>query len=275
MKKKVIWIVAAAVALALCLSVAAYVRGHSGSFISGGLRDGLSPLETAVADLSAWLEKAYDYMYRYDSLQAENEQLQVQVAELEEQLRQAESAAAENAQLRELLDLKQKHRDFVVERARIVSWGASNWSSTFTISKGREAGLELGDCVVTEAGCFVGQITELSKDSAVVRTLIDPDTSIGVTVERSGAAGLAQGDIAQMTQGCLLLSYLPEGAQLLCGDGILTAGNDQLPGGLVLGTVLRVETDPGGIRDYAVLQPGADLNGLTQVVVIKDFEVVD
>lgn len=266
---------AAAVALALCLSVAAYVRGHSGSFVSDGTNAALKPLESAVAGVAGWLEKVYAYMYEFDSLEAENAQLRVELSQLEEQLRQADSVLEENERLRELLNLQQRHRDFSFESARVISWDASNWSSSFTISKGRNAELELGDCVVTEDGCYVGQIVELSGDSAVVRTLIDPETSIGATVERSGAAGLAQGAFLEMTQGCLQLSYLPTGSQLLTGDNILTAGSEIFPSGLVLGQVVTVESDPGGLQDYAVIQPAAELHNLTQVFVIKDFDISD
>ena len=275
MKKKIIWIIAAAVALALCLSVSAYVRGHSGNFVVDGTKEALSPLESAVAGLAGQLEKLYGYMYNYDRLAADNAALRVQVAQLQEQLRLADGAQEENRRLHELLNLQQRHRDFQFESARVISWGASNWSSNFTISKGRAAGLELGDCVVTEDGCLVGQITELTADSATVRTLIDPETAIGATVERSGAAGLAQGSFMQMTGGCLQLSYLPVGSQLLTGDTILTAGSESVPSGLVLGQVLTVESDPGGISDYAVLEPAASLYAQTQVFIITDFDISD
>ncbi len=275
LKKRVIWIVALAVALALCLSVAAYVRGHSGSFVSEGADVVLSPLERGIASIANRLEDLYAYMYEFDRLEEENAQLRGQLAELEQALRDADAANEENARLRELLNLQQRHQDFQFESARVISWGSSNWSSHFTIGKGRASGLELYDCVVTEDGSFVGQIVELSKDSAVVQTLIDPDTSIGATVARSGAAGLAQGEFSQMTHGCLMLSYLPEGTEILTGDDILTAGSEVFPSGLLLGRVITMESDPGGISEYAVVEPAADLARLTQVFVIKEFEISD
>ena len=50
----------------------------------------------------------------------------------------------------------------------MVSWNASNWSSSFTISKGSDNGLEVGDSVITEYGVLVGTISELGSNWATV-----------------------------------------------------------------------------------------------------------
>lgn len=50
-----------------------------------------------------------------------------------------------------------------------------------------------------------------------------------------------------MSQGKLKLSYLPDGAQLVAGDEVVTSGKgDVFPSGLVVGTVEAVFTDPSG-----------------------------
>jgi rod shape-determining protein MreC len=63
----------------------------------------------------------------------------------------------------------------------------SNWASTFTISKGSDSGIELGDCVVTEYEALVGQIIELGDTWATVRTVIDVDMDVGALVGRTAA----------------------------------------------------------------------------------------
>ncbi|MFR6186157.1 MAG: hypothetical protein ACLUJG_11930 [Lawsonibacter sp.] len=47
--------------------------------------------------------------------------LERQVAELEEQAREGQEASRENEQLRELLDLQAKRRDFVFESAKVTA----------------------------------------------------------------------------------------------------------------------------------------------------------
>ena len=79
-----------------------------------------------------------------------------------------------------------------------------------------------------------------------------------------------------MSQGKLKLNYLPEGAQLVSGDEVVTSGKgDIFPSGLVVGQVEGVFTDPSGQSRYAVVTPLAKLDSLIEVFVIKDFTIVE
>ena len=46
------------------------------------------------------------------------------------------------------------------------------------------------------------------------------------------------------------------------------------PSGLVIGSVEEVQKDDSGASSYAVLVPEADLDSLTEVAVIKSFDIV-
>ena len=46
------------------------------------------------------------------------------------------------------------------------------------------------------------------------------------------------------------------------------------PSGLVIGSVEQVQVDDSGAASYAILAPAADLDALTEVFVIKSFEIV-
>ena len=49
----------------------------------------------------------------------------------------------------------------------------------------------------------------------------------------------------------------------------------QFSGGLVIGTVESVRTGDDGLAQYAVLAPAARLGELSEVFIIKDFDIVD
>lgn len=141
------------------------------------------------------MEELYGYIYKYDNLVLENESLRARIAELEKQIRDNDQAMEENARLRELLNLQQKHTDYVFESAKVVSWNASNWDSSFTISKGADAELSVGDSVVTEYGVLVGTITEVGASWSTVETVVDLDTNIGVLVGAEQVSGILAGTI--------------------------------------------------------------------------------
>ena len=262
--------------IALVAGASSYLlKGNAGLFqnVSGTMK---APVQRMVSSVAEWLEGIYGYLYEYDQLIAENERLRAELTEAQEQARNGQAAVEENEKLRTLLEFKEKHSDMTLESAKVIAWTTSNWAHSFTISKGTNADIAVGDCVITEYGVMVGQVTEVGKTWATVATVIDLNMNIGALVSENGASGLLVGDFAMMQEGCVKLSYLADGAQVFTGDTVMTSGSGgAFPQGLVIGTVSAVKTEAGGQIAYGEVKPGCDLNALVQVFVVKDFEVVE
>lgn len=266
-----------AVVLAVVLLAAVGIgasHGRSGLFrsASGALR---KPVQNVVGSVADWLEGIYGYMYDYDNLKAENESLRAQLAKAQEEARAGSDAEEENERLRKLLNFTEKHSDMKLESAKIVARTASNWSSTFTISKGENDGIAVGDPVITEYGALTGTVTELGGGWATVSTIIDASTSIGSIASESGATGMIVGDYDLMQKGMTKLTYLPTDSQIFSGDTVLTSSvGGSYPEGLVIGTISSVQTEAGGQVEYGLVKPYCDLNTLVQVFVVKSYDVV-
>ena len=202
--------------------------------------------------------------------------LKQQIAEMEATVRQGEAASRENAFLRDLLDLRQQRRDLSdFETATVTERGVTNWTASLTLNKGTAHGVELGDCVIDGNGNLVGRISKAGHDWSTVLTVIDTDTSLGARVYRTKDIGIAGGDFALMDDGKLKLDSLPASCQLLEGDLVVTSGlGGYLPPDLVIGSVSELRADDSDTSNYAILTPAADLNGLTEVCIIKSFEIV-
>ena len=236
-----------------------------------------SPFRSAAQSVADWYNEKQDYFADNRALRAENEELKRRIAEMQADVRDAETALEENERYREMLGLREKHRSVELESARVLNRSRSNWSSSLTLNCGTDYGIAVGDCVITERYELVGVVSEAGYNWCTVLTVIDTDSSLGARVFRTGDVGLAQGDFALMGQGLLELSYLPnEGSQLLPGDLVLSSGlGGYYPADLTIGSVREVRTDDSGAASYAVVQPAAELETLTQVFVVKDFEIVD
>ena len=262
--------------LALIIGAGSFLRHGNAGLLQNAAGTVKSPVQRMVSSVAEWLEGAYGYLYEYDSLVAENERLRADLTAAQEEARNGYEAREENERLRKLLNFKEKHSDFELESAKVVSWTTSNWEHSFTISKGSSADIEVGDAVITEYGVLVGQITEVGVNWATVKTVIDISTNIGALVAESGSSGLLVGDFAMMQDGCAKLSYLVDGAQVFTGDEILTSGTGgAFPQGLIIGTVATVQGEAGGQIEYGLVKPNCDLTSLVQVFVVKDFEVVE
>lgn len=235
-----------------------------------------SPFRALSTSISNWIEDKQRYRDEFDALKEENAALKLQIAQMEEALRQAELDSEENETLRRLLDLRQQRRDLDWESALIIQRDVSNWASTLTLNVGTAYGAEVGDCVITDTGFLVGVITDAGVSWSTCTTVVDTETSIGAKIFRTGEVAVAQGDFALMEGGELKLNYLTAGAAPQVGDLVVTSGlGGYYPSRLPIGYVKEVKTDDSGLAQYAILRPAAELAELRQVFVVKDFTVVD
>lgn len=275
LKQHGLWVLFAAAVMAVVMAVMSYFSATASPLVNlAGILT--SPFRSAYTDLAGWFNDKQDYFADNQALKAENQELKNRIAQMEEELRQARSDSEENRRLRELLDLREKKRDLgELEPARILEHADSNWTSALTLDQGTEHDVAVNDCVITEEGFLVGVVSQVGLNWCTVLTVTDTDTSLGAQVFRTEDIGVAEGDFSLMSEGRLKLSYLPAGCTLLNGDLVTTSGlGGYYPAGLVIGTVEAVRLDDSGATQYAVIRPSADVEQLTQVFVVKSFEVV-
>lgn len=263
-------------AVVLLVGVGAAARDGQIGFLQNAAGVIKAPMQKVLSSAVNWFNSIYGYLYDYDSLMAENESLRSQLADAQKSARDGIAASEENVRLRRLLELREQHTDYEMESAKVVLWSSSNWSSSFTISKGEDSGIELGDPVITEYGAVVGQITELGETWATVSTLIDVDMSVGAFVGAAGNSGMVVGEYGYMKDKLAKLTYLADGAQIYVGDDVLTSGSGgAFPAGLVIGTLTNVQTEAGGQIEYGIVKPQCELDSLVQVFIIKSYKVVE
>ena len=265
-----------AVLLAAITAVASYALKGTANPLSNALGVVTTPIRNGVSSFVGWAEGVYNYSFRYQELEEENQRLRSQIAELEEKAREGEAASKENELLREALGLRAKRSDFVLESARVTARSTSNWASTLTLSKGSVQDVAAGDCVVDAAGNLVGIIDEVGSNYSVMITVVDANLQMGGIVSRTDSTAMLEGDFTLMQEGRLKMTYLPENTELLTGDLVLTSGLTGIyPSGLVVGTIESLHTHPSGMSRYAVLAPAADLDRLVEVFIIKEFDIVE
>ena len=154
--------------LVIAISVAAGTSSGRAGFLTNAVGAVREPVRKAAASLSDWLTGFAGYFGEYDALLEENSALRAELAQVQEEAQAYSDQVSENERLRQALGLSQRGSDYTLESAKIVTWNASNWESSFTISKGSSSGIEYGDCVITEYGSVVGTVTELGSSWATV-----------------------------------------------------------------------------------------------------------
>ena len=266
-KVKVVLLIA--VLLAVILIV---VNSLTGLNLPGLLVQGvLTPIRSGASALTGQAERFYDYMFEYESLVAENEALKEELANIQDDARKSESIARENERLRELLELKDAHEDYELVDAYIISWSSNDWTSTFTLNRGANVGIEAGMCAITANGELVGLVSEVGSNYAVVKSVLDSSLEISATISSSGHNGMVQGGYSTGLEGLLRMDYLPSSATIRNRDQVVTAGSTIYPRDLILGYVVDAGFDDTGVAKYALLEPATDIRSLEQVFIVTQY----
>ena len=219
-------------AAVLIAAVSAVVLSLTGnSYPSTVVQGILAPLRAGATHLTAQAEKLYDYIFSYESLLAENEALKEQLSQMEDQARQAAALTKENQALRDALELKQNNEGYKMVDGYIISWSSNDWSSTFTINQGTNAGIAEGMCAITANGEVVGLVTEVGSNYAVIKTVLDSSLEISATIVSSGYNGMVKGGYSTDHPDLLRMNYLPSSATIRNNDQVVTTGSTVYPFG--------------------------------------------
>ena len=232
----------------------------------------LSPLRAGVAAIDRQAVRYYDYLFSYETLQAENTAMEKKILSMEENIRDVEQLKRENERLRTLLELSEEHEDYSFVSSYIISWDSSDYKSAFTISKGTSSGLEAGMCAVTENGQVVGLITKIGANWATITTIMDSSLEISASIASSGYTGVVQGTYLEDGTSILRMNYLLTDAVVKNDDQVVTTGSTLYPRGLLLGYITNASLDETGVAKYATLSPSCDLDKLEQIFIITDYQ---
>ena len=258
-----------AILLAVVLTVIGALTGMSlPDMLVKGI---LTPIRTGVSQLTDQAEQFYSYMFEYESLVAENERLKEELAQIEDQARQADSIARENERLRQWLGLTEDREDFSYVDAYIISHSSADWTNTFTINRGANLDIEVGMCAVTANGELVGLVSEVGSNYAVIKSVLDSSLEISANIASSGYNGMVQGGYSTGLEGLLRMNYLPSDATIRNNDQVVTTGSTVYPRDLILGYVVDAGFDDTGVAKFALLEPAADVDSLEQVFIITHY----
>ncbi|TAN27202.1 MAG: rod shape-determining protein MreC [Castellaniella sp.] len=159
--------------------------------------------------------------------------------------------AAENEQLRRLLNVSERisQKSVAVE---VFYVPPNAFSHRLIFNKGSRAGIEPGMPVIDEGG-VVGQIIRVTPFTSEAALLIDDQVSIPVQVLRNGLRLIAFGSDEV---GKLEIRYLSGNVDVKAGDTLVTSGIGGLfPAGLPVGQVEKVDHDPGTGFGMAIADP--------------------
>ncbi|MCH5203322.1 MAG: rod shape-determining protein MreC [Oscillospiraceae bacterium] len=233
----------------------------------------LYPFTSAANAVADGVSGFIDTMVNANAYKAENEALKSQLTELYKHTKDYNTISEENAQLREMLGLKEKNPDFIFsESCDVKERNANDICGGFTIGSGKSSGISLYDPVVTSVG-LAGRVASIANNYARVETIISPNVNVGVYSIRSKVTGVIENTIESAQDGMCIMGGILKDADLAVGDVIFTSGKSGLfPDDIMVGTVVEIIDDANGLSKRAIVKPAVDVFKITSAFVITDFD---
>ncbi|MGN0642235.1 MAG: rod shape-determining protein MreC [Huintestinicola sp.] len=249
------------------------------SVTTGGYASGSSyvfemifePIRSLSSKISEKASTSLDMLINAEKYYNENQQLKEQLNDLYNQIIDYDKLAAENQELRTMLELKEEYSDYKFSPpCTVIARTTNDPYASFTIDKGAKDGIKPNDPVVTSDG-IVGVCYEVSPATSKVRTLFSPKTAVGVYSVRTKTEGICEGGYDLAAEGKIRMSYIDKDSDITAGDVIVSSGSTNYPAGQLIGTVDEVIMEDSGLSKYAIITPVADPRTITTVFVITDY----
>jgi rod shape-determining protein MreC len=237
----------------------------------------LDPIRQAIGGIGSGIAGVFGTIGEIDRLRSENDDLRRRMAGAEQRIAELQEAAAENAELRELLGLT-KTLDMDLLPVRVISRDPSNFTWEIGVDAGTDDGLAVGMPVVGSAqgaGALAGTVVSVGSDTATVRLIVDTRSSVVAIDQRSRALGLVQGQLG----GQLVMVQVDVTEALAEGDAVVTAGlqlaegaaRSPYPKGLLVGSIQAIQQDSNALTQTGFVRPALDLRRVDRLLIVLAY----
>ncbi|MGV3041360.1 rod shape-determining protein MreC [Staphylococcus rostri] len=177
---------------------------------------------------------------------------------------------SENEKLKKELDMEDISKYEPVS-AGVLARQPDQWINTLVIDKGAKDGIKPNMAVMTTEG-LVGQVSKVNQFSSQVNLISTKGRlnrlSVNVLHDSNEVFGLI--DHFDEKNDRLIVSDIDNNEDVKKGDKVVTSGlGDQLPKGLYVGEVEKVQNDQYGLSKQVSIKTGANLNQIMHVYVAK------
>lgn len=181
-----------------------------------------------------------------------------------------ERLKTENDKLKKELDVKDINKYDPIS-STVIARNPDQWLNTIVVDKGSKAGVKNNMAVMTSDG-LVGRVSKVNQFTSQV-DLISTSTrggklSINIQHGSKNVFGLIEEYDAKTQE--LIISDIDNKNDVSKGDKVVTSGlAEQLPGGLYIGEITKVENDQYGLAKQVRVKTAADMSDLRHVYIAK------
>ncbi len=229
--------------------------------IESGVVRFISPLFSSSYSAAIKAQNFYVNFKQNQALKEKIKNLESQISQLAVDKAKLKKLEEENEQLRGYLGfVKNKKVKYVM--ANVVS----RQDNLLTIDQGQDQKIRNGLVVVNKDGVVIGKIIKIKPQLSQVALVTDKHCQLAASIiNAQKTSGLAKGELGLT----ISMDFIPQTETIKPNDLVITSGLEaDIPRGLPIGRVVKVEKSSNQLWQKAVLEPIVNLDHLTMVMVL-------
>lgn len=271
-RKRYIVLVSVIVAM-LLLWVTAYSISNDRelTFIEKGIKDTVLTIGDVLGTPVRYVKNKWELLRNSEKIYNQYEEIVKEHStfdQYEETIRELEE---ENEKLKELLDLDKSLSEYQKVHATVISRNMNNWLESFTIDKGTSDGISKNMAVAGNGG-LIGYISQVSTHTSTVKLLTNANLSspVSVKIKMSNdkyAYGLLTG--YDRENQAYIIEGISDYGQIPVNAKVMTTGlGDRFPSGLLIGSVLDIQTDSFDLAKVVYIKPSTSIDDISFVSIL-------
>lgn len=233
----------------------------------------LTPLNKVTNSLTKGISGVVTSVNDTINAKEENEILKMEIKKLESENRDLRNIIGKSEYLiKEEKLLETTKYDLV--KAEVIGREPGNWFDVFTIDKGKNDGLEIGDTVIEAVEIdsnvyqegLVGRIVDTGDNWSKVVSITNEKNSVAFKIIRTQDGGIISGSSDNIIEG-LLFDYETD---VIIGDLVYTSGLGEVyKKDIFIGEVIDIIDNQEELTKKIVINPAVNFKKLYNVYVIK------
>lgn len=227
----------------------------------------LAPIQQRVYATGTKINNLYFAAVKQKELSKANKQLEEEVANLTVANAELKTRLEESRELLLQHDFLSR-QDYSAIVAKVIGKNPEPTRQAIILNKGSQDGVKVNLPVLSANGVIAGKIYQVKQNSAQAILLYDSRSRIAALVQNDAKS---KGVVAGEHGLSLKMEFLPQTEIVKVGQVVVTSGLEaNIPAGLVIGKVRRVEAESNSFFQTAWLVPLIRLDDLTVVSILEN-----
>ena len=256
--------------IVLILTASALLLSTYSTWFVNGTSNALSLVDNVLSKPFHLLTDVKSDLEHLVNTYHENEELKATLNEIDSASNEVSDLKEENAQLREMLDMKNSIKSDVKLSADVIARTPASWSNELTVNVGSENKVASTMLVVGNGG-LIGSVDQVNEHSSQISLLTNKKNNENISVRIQSGSKTIYGIIVGYDEkkSAFIVSQLNTSDEIKEGSKVVTSGLGSYPvANISVGKVSSVASSSDYLTKEVYIKPSADFSDILVVTLV-------